>query len=140
MSQSKRLSLSIRLQPCSGTLMGEVASWLNEIEQNEVKKMVEAALIMAYLPYARANSGANRAEIERCCWETQDLLDKHGFNLRQSLQISQPQWYPPVMGSIAPNPNRQELPLEKQLPSVDKEPLFLEEDNRDNFFDDEEFE
>ncbi|MEL6911518.1 MAG: hypothetical protein AAFO85_15100 [Cyanobacteria bacterium J06598_4] len=92
MVKRKRVSLSVRLQPYSGTLMAEVASWLNSVERDEAKKLIEAALIMAYLPYARANSGVERAEIERCCWETQDLLDKHGFNLRQVLQVPQPQW------------------------------------------------
>lgn len=92
MVKRKRVSLSVRLQPYSGTLMAEVASWLNSLERDEAKRMVEAALVMAYLPYARADSGADIAEIERCCWETQDLLDKHGFNLRQALQVSQPQW------------------------------------------------
>jgi hypothetical protein len=88
----KRISLSLRLQPYSGTLMAEVASWLNSVERDEAKRLVEAALIMAYLPYARAERGADSIEIERCCWETQDLLDKHGFNLRQALQVPQPQW------------------------------------------------
>ena len=93
MVKRKRISLSLRLQPYSGTLMAEVASWLNSVERDEAKRLVEAALIMAYLPYARADSEADSIEIERCCWETQDLLDKHGFNLRQALQVSQPQWH-----------------------------------------------
>lgn len=92
MVKRKRVSLSVRLQPYSGTLMAEVADWLNSVERDEARKLIEAALIMAYLPYARSNSGASDAEIERCCWETQDLLDKHGFNLRQVLRVSQPQW------------------------------------------------
>ena len=92
MAKRKRISFSLRLQPYSGTLMAEVAQWLNSIERDEAKKMVESALVMAYLPHARVNSGADRAEIERCCWETQDLLDKHGSNLRQAFQVSQPQW------------------------------------------------
>ena len=88
----KRVSLSVRLQPYEGTLLASVASWLNSLERDEAKKMIEAALVMAYLPYARAEEGASRDEIERCCWETQDLLDKHGFNLRQALQVSQQDW------------------------------------------------
>ena len=92
MKGKKRVSLSLRLQPYEGTLLAEVASWLNDLERDEAKKMVEAALVMAYLPYARADSGASRDELERCCWETQDLLDKHGFNLRSSLQVSQQAW------------------------------------------------
>lgn len=92
MVKRKRISLSVRLQPYSGTLMAEVASWLNSLERDETKRMVETALVMAYLPYARAADNADAKEIERCCWETQDLLDKHGFNLRQTLQVSQPGW------------------------------------------------
>lgn len=92
MVKRKRISLSVRLQPYSGTLMAEVASWLNSLERDEAKRMVEAALVMAYLPYARASGDADAKEIERCCWETQDLLDKHGYNLRQTLQVSQPGW------------------------------------------------
>jgi len=92
MVKRKRISFSVRLQPYSGTLMAEVASWLNSVERDEAKRLVEAALVMAYLPYARADSGADSAELERCCWEAQDLLDKHGFNFRQALQVSQPKW------------------------------------------------
>ena len=92
MKGKKRVSLSVRLQPYEGTLLAEVASWLNGLERDEAKKMVEAALVLAYLPYARAESGASKDEVERCCWETQDLLDKHGFNLRSSLQVSQRAW------------------------------------------------
>ena len=56
-AKRKRVGLSVRLQPYSGTLMAEVANWLNSVERDETKKMVEAALIMAYLFHARANSG-----------------------------------------------------------------------------------
>ena len=28
------------------------------------------------------------------------MLDKHGFNLRQSLQVSQPQWHSSVMPTV----------------------------------------
>jgi hypothetical protein len=28
------------------------------------------------------------------------MLDKHGFNLRQSLQVSQQQWHPAVMPTV----------------------------------------
>lgn len=105
MVKRKRISLSLRLQPYSGTLLAEVASWLNSLERDEARRMVEAALIMAYLPYARADSGATPDEIERCCWETQDLLDKHGFNFRQALQVAQPQWLPQMGHQTIVNPN-----------------------------------
>ena len=97
MNKKSRVSLSVRLQPYSGTLLAEVASWLNSLERDEVNRLIAEAIIMAYLPYARAATGADQTEIERCCWETQDMLDKHGFNLRQALRISQPQWQPNYM-------------------------------------------
>ena len=92
MSKRKRVSLSVRLQPYEGTLLAEVASWLNSLEREEASRLISEAIVMAYLPYARSSGGAVPEEISRCCWETQDLLDKHGFNLRQALQVSQPQW------------------------------------------------
>ena len=92
MSKKSRVSLSVRLQPYSGTLLAEVASWLNSLERDEVNRLIAEAIIMAYLPYARAATGAEPTEIERCCWETQDMLDKHGFNLRQALRVRRPQW------------------------------------------------
>ena len=107
MSKKSRVSLSVRLQPYSGTLLAEVASWLNSLERDEVNRLIAEAIIMAYLPYARAATGADQTELERCCWETQDMLDKHGFNLRQALQVPQPQWHtnylmPSVVRSLSP--------------------------------------
>lgn len=100
MNQKKRVSLSIRLQPYKGTLLAEVVEWLNDHENDEKNNLIADAVIMAYLPYARASKGALPSELERCCWETQNMLDKHGFNLRQSLRISQPQWHPNVMSTV----------------------------------------
>lgn len=100
MSKRKRVSLSIRLQPYSGTLLAEVIDWLNSHENDEKNNLIADAVVMAYLPYARADRGVSPIEIERCCWETQNLLDKHGFNLRQSLQVSQPQWHSTVMPTV----------------------------------------
>ena len=97
MSKRKRVSLSTRLQPYSGTLLAEVVEWLNEHENDEKNNLIADAVVMAYLPYARASRGIDSTEIERCCWETQNLLDKHGFNLRQSLQVPQPQWHSTVV-------------------------------------------
>ena len=97
MSKKKRVSLSTRLQPYSGTLLAEVVDWLNSHENDEKNNLIADAVVMAYLPYARADKGVSTTEIERCCWETQNLLDKHGFNLRSSLQVSQPQWHSTVM-------------------------------------------
>ena len=138
----KRVSFSLRLQPYSGTLMAEVADWLNELERDEAKKMVEAALIMAYLPLARARAGTERAEIERCYWEAQDLLDKHGSNLRQTLRVSQPQWHPPVMPyqgfNIQPSPVPPTTEQVSSVEFVESEPV--EEDKyQDSLFDDDEF-
>jgi hypothetical protein len=100
MSLRKRVSLSTRLQPYSGTLLAEVVEWLNSHENDEKNNLIADAVVMAYLPYARADQGVDPIEIERCCWETQNLLDKHGFNLRQSLQVSQPQWHSAVVPSV----------------------------------------
>ena len=100
MSKRKRVSLSTRLQPYSGTLLAEVVEWLNSHENDEKNNLIADAVVMAYLPYARASQGVSKTEIERCCWETQNLLDKHGFNLRQSLQVSQPGWHSSVMPTV----------------------------------------
>ncbi|MEO0845723.1 MAG: hypothetical protein AAFY50_04775 [Cyanobacteria bacterium J06648_1] len=100
MSKKKRVSLSIRLQPYSGTLLAEVVEWLNSHENDEKNNMIASAVVMAYLPYARASQNISKTEIERCCWETQNMLDKHGFNLRQSLQVSQPQWHSTVVPTV----------------------------------------
>ena len=99
MSKKKRVSLSIRMQPYENTLLAEVINWLNSRENDEKNNLIADAVIMAYLPYARASKKVSPTEIERCCWETQNMLDKHGFNLRQSLQISQPQWHSTVIPS-----------------------------------------
>ena len=100
MSKRKRVSLSTRLQPYSGTLLAEVVEWLNSHENDEKNNLIADAVVMAYLPYARASQGVSKTEVERCCWETQNMLDKHGFNLRQSLQVSQPQWHSSVMPTV----------------------------------------
>ena len=100
MSKRKRVSLSTRLQPYSGTLLAEVVEWLNEHENDEKNNLIADAVVMAYLPYARARRGVSPTEIERCCWETQNMLDKHGFNLRQSLQVSQPHWHSAVVPTV----------------------------------------
>ena len=100
MSKRKRVSLSTRLQPYSGTLLAEVVEWLNSHENDEKNNLIAEAVVMAYLPYARASQGVPPTEIERCCWETQNLLDKHGFNLRSSLQVSQPQWHSTVVPNV----------------------------------------
>ncbi len=105
MSKRKRVSLSIRLQPYSGTLLAEVVDWLNSHENDEKNRLIASAVTMAYLPYARASKDVAPTELERCCWETQNLLDKHGFNLRQSLQISQPQWHSTVMYPVVSTHN-----------------------------------
>lgn len=97
MSKRKRVSLSTRLQPYENTLLAEVVDWLNTRERDDKNSLIADALTMAYLPYARANKNVSQSELERCCWETQDMLDKHGFNLRQSLQVSQPQWHSTTM-------------------------------------------
>ena len=110
MSKRKRVSLSTRLQPYSGTLLAEVVEWLNEHENDEKNNLIADAVVMAYLPYARASQGVSKTEIERCCWETQNMLDKHGFNLRQSLQVSQPQWHSTVVPTVVSTHSTTTLP------------------------------
>ena len=85
MSKRKRVSLSTRLQPYSGTLLAEVVEWLNSKERDEKNNLIADAVVMAYLPYARACQDVSKTEIERCCWETQDMLDKHGFKYHSIL-------------------------------------------------------
>jgi hypothetical protein len=80
--------------------LAEVVEWLNSHENDEKNNLIADAVVMAYLPYARASQNAPPSELERCCWETQNMLDKHGFNLRQSLQVSQPQWHSTVMPTV----------------------------------------
>ena len=149
MSKRKRVSLSTRLQPYSGTLLAEVVEWLNEHENDEKNNLIADAVVMAYLPYARASQGVSTIEIERCCWETQNLLDKHGFNLRQSLQVSQPQWHSTVMQRAVstPIPNQMnlsgsELPLPEIEDDEDLIPSSLimgEGEHDDSSFADDEF-
>jgi hypothetical protein len=104
---------------------------------------------MAYLPYARASKDASPSEIERCCWETQNMLDKYGFNVRQSLQVSQPQWHPAVMPTVVaaqsstnqsstngvPGQSMEDVELEDQTPKS----LIEGEHDDDDLFDDDGF-
>jgi hypothetical protein len=92
LSARKRVSLSVRLQPYSDSLLAEVVNWLNSLDKGEANRLIGEALLMAYLPYARAMAGEDREEIERCCWETTDRLNSHGFMMRQALRVAQPQF------------------------------------------------
>jgi hypothetical protein len=91
-AKRRRLSLSVRLQPYEGTTLAEVVEWLNSMESSEMSRLLSEAIVMAYLPYARSAAGETLDEIERCCWETQDRLMNHGFNMRQALRVAQPQF------------------------------------------------
>jgi hypothetical protein len=150
MNKRKRVSLSIRLQPYTGTLLAEVVEWLNSHENDEKNNLIADAVIMAYLPYARASQDASPSEIERCCWETQNMLDKYGFNLRQSLQVSQPQWHPAVMPTVVAaqsstnqsstngvlGQSMEDVELEDQTP---RSLIEGEHDDDDDLFDDDGF-
>ena len=148
MSKKKRVSLSIRLQPYENTLLAEVVEWLNAHENDEKNRLIASAVTMAYLPYARASKDVSQTELERCCWETQNLLDKHGFNLRQSLQISQPQWHSTVMPTVVSthNSNSQhtannstpQLELDNQE-LIPKSLIEGEDEGDDDLFADDEF-
>ena len=127
MNKRKRVSLSIRLQPYSGTLLSEVVDWLNSQEKDEKNDLVASALIMAYLPLARADQNVSLAEIERCCWETQNMLDKHGSNLRQSLRVRQPQWH----SSLAPTTISTPIPIVKH--QTNDETFKLNEKDEEDF-------
>lgn len=149
MNKRKRVSLSTRLQPYSGTLLAEVVEWLNSHENDEKNNLIADAVVMAYLPYARADQGVSPTEIERCCWETQNMLDKHGFNLRQSLQISQPQWHPAVMPTVVSAHNSTNQSLTNSIPRQSTEDFEQEsktpqsliegEHDDDDLFDDDGF-
>lgn len=150
MSKRKRVSLSTRLQPYSGTLLAEVVEWLNEHQNDEKNNLIADAVIMAYLPYARASQGVSPTEVERCCWETQNLLDKHGFNLRQSLQVPQPQWHSTVVPiAVAQSRNdsqntvndlSHQLELdEDNIESIPQSLIEGESESNDDLFADDEF-
>ena len=151
MSKKKRVSLSTRLQPYSGTLLAEVVEWLNEHENDEKNNLIAEAVVMAYLPYARASRGVDSTEVERCCWETQNMLDKHGFNLRQSLQVSQPQWHSTVVPTTVAygsrnsqhtvNDSSHHLKIDKDEDNEELIPqsLIEGEESDDNLFPDDEF-
>ena len=119
MSKRKRVSLSIRLQPYSGTLLAEVVEWLNSHENDEKNNLIASAIVMAYLPYARASQNSSQTELERCCWETQNMLDKHGFNLRQSLQVSQQGWHSTVVPTVVPTHGTTTQPEKKSLQELE---------------------
>jgi hypothetical protein len=149
MNKKKRVSLSIRLQPYTGTLLAEVVEWLNSHENDEKNNLIADAVVMAYLPYARASKEASPSELERCCWETQNMLDKHGFNLRQSLQVSQPQWHPAVMPTVvsahsstnqySTNGFRGELTEDFEQEEKTPQSLIEGEHDDDDLFDDDGF-
>ena len=151
MSKKKRVSLSTRLQPYSGTLLAEVVEWLNSHENDEKNNLIADAVVMAYLPYARASQGVSKTEIERCCWETQNMLDKHGFNLRSSLRVAQPQWHSTVMSSVVAqnglngrytdsNSNHKlELDRDEDNEELIPQSLIEGEESDDDLFPDDEF-
>ena len=123
MSKRKRVSLSVRLQPYSGTLLAEVVEWLNSHQNDEKNNLIAEALVMAYLPLARASQSVSKTEIERCCWETQNMLDKHGFNLRQSLRVSQPQWHSTIMPTVVSTQKPKKNGITPQLDGEDEKDL-----------------
>ena len=151
MSKKKRVSLSTRLQPYENTLLAEVVEWLNSHQNDEKNNLIADAVVMAYLPYARASRGVDSTEIERCCWETQNLLDKHGFNLRSSLRVSQPQWHSTMMSSVVAqnalnsqhtdsNSNHQlELDRDEDNEELIPQSLIEGEESNDDLFPDDEF-
>ena len=147
MSKRKRVSLSTRLQPYSGTLLAEVVDWLNSHENDEKNNLIASAVVMAYLPYARASQDVSETEIERCCWETQNMLDKHGFNLRSSLRVSQQGWHSTVVPSVVAqsslNGRYTDSNSNHQLDEDDEElipkSLIEGEEGDDDLFPDDEF-
>lgn len=87
----KRLSLSIRLQPYEGDPLAEVAAWLNEMVSRDANRLIENALLMAFLAYARFDAGEyDEQEIRRACLECCDALDKHASKMRQAMRVEQP--------------------------------------------------
>ncbi|AFZ57598.1 hypothetical protein H6G54_30235 [Anabaena cylindrica FACHB-243] len=102
--RKKRKSLSLRLQPYEGEPMAEVVDYLNSLSKEEVNRKVSDILVAALLPLARYHSGECTPEQLRfACWESQDVLNKHGSNLRLALGVEQPQFVlPNYVTSVAP--------------------------------------
>lgn len=89
MSQQKRYSLTIRLQPTAGTLLAEMTKWLNQMPVEEKNEKVTQALLMTYFPLVRADAGAELDELEKCYWEFEQWFYHHRFILRQRLKLSE---------------------------------------------------
>jgi hypothetical protein len=98
MSKAKqRKSLSLRLQPYSGTPLAEVVDYLNSLEKEQANKKVGEILVMTLLPYARAHSSnfgtdGTSEELRLTCLESCDAMDKHASTMRQALRVEQPQF------------------------------------------------
>ena len=84
-----RDSLSVRLQPREGSSLSEIAKWLNQMSTPEKNEKVGQALLMTYLPLARANAGVSRVEIERCYWQFEDWLSSYKFIVKDALKIEE---------------------------------------------------
>ena len=118
MDKNKRVNLSVRLQPYEGSLLAEVAEWLNSLSGGDKNEKISAALTMAYLAYARgAREDISNEELVRCCWQTIDLLEKHGANLLHYFQVPNPAWDRQVAQTTALEPSEaesDESPAESQ--------------------------
>ena len=87
MDKQKRYSLSYRVRPTEGSLLAEVAKWLNKMSASEKNETISQVLLRTCAPLAKVEAGASRAEIERSYWEFEQWVSYHRFVLRQSLDI-----------------------------------------------------
>ena len=51
------------------------------------------------------------------------MLDKHGFNLRQSLRVSQPQWHSTIMPTVVSTQKPKKNGITPQLDGEDEKDL-----------------
>lgn len=125
MDKNQRVNLSVRLQPYEGSLLAEVAEWLNSLPGGDKNERISAALIMAYLAYARgAREDISNKELVRCCWQTIDLLEKHGANLLHYFQVPNPAWDRQVAQTTASEPEEVEEAEEDESPVSSQSFLF----------------
>ena len=131
MDKNKLISLNVRLQPSEGSLLAEVAQWLNSLSGKDKKEKISAALTMAYLAYARGTrEDISDKELVRCCWQTIDLLEKHGANLLHYFQVPNPNWADRVAQTTVLEPEKTEDLQEDESP-LSSQPFLFDDDEYD---------
>jgi hypothetical protein len=73
-----------------------VVDYLNSLSKEEVNHKVSDILVAALLHLAWYHSGEYTPEqLWFACWESLDVLNKHGSNLRLALGVEQPPFVVP---------------------------------------------